>query len=72
MGLLKALDPLTGETNGIFVFSGLVGRKHSPPRAAYLHGDEDGSLIALDARTGKNLWHFNTGARLVAARSRTW
>jgi len=23
--------------------------------------DPEGSLIALDARTGKNLWHYQTG-----------
>jgi glucose dehydrogenase len=24
-------------------------------------GDDDGNLVALDARTGKDLWHFSTG-----------
>jgi alcohol dehydrogenase (cytochrome c) len=29
-------------------------------------GDTDGYLIALDARTGKVLWHFQTGAEIKA------
>ena len=27
----------------------------------------DGNLIALDGRTGKYLWHYYTGARIVAS-----
>ena len=27
----------------------------------------DGNLIALNARTGKYLWHYYTGARIVAS-----
>ena len=67
-GLLKALDPLTGETKWDFRFfrPSWVGTL-STSGGLIFGGDEDGSLIALDARTGKNLWHFNTGARLVAA-----
>ena len=30
-------------------------------------GDIDGNLIALDARTGKDLWHFQLGAGVNAA-----
>ena len=30
-------------------------------------GDEDGYLMALDAKSGKLLWHFYTGSRLVTA-----
>jgi alcohol dehydrogenase (cytochrome c) len=67
-GLLKALDPLTGETKWDF-------RYYRAPWAGTLStsgglifaGDEDGYLMAFDARTGKNLWHFNTGNRLVTS-----
>jgi alcohol dehydrogenase (cytochrome c) len=67
-GLLKALDPLTGETKWDF-------RYHRAPWAGTLStsgglvfsGDEDGYLMAFDARTGKNLWSFNTGNRLVTS-----
>ena len=27
----------------------------------------DGNLVALDARTGKHLWHFPTGANMSAS-----
>ena len=30
-------------------------------------GDDDGNLIALDAKTGKHLWNFNVGERLTAS-----
>jgi alcohol dehydrogenase (cytochrome c) len=29
-------------------------------------GDGQGYLVALDARTGKALWHFQTGGSIVA------
>ncbi len=30
-------------------------------------GDMDGNLMAFDARTGEDLWHFQTGAPIWAA-----
>ena len=30
-------------------------------------GDADGNFIALDARTGKDLWHIQLGAAVYAA-----
>jgi alcohol dehydrogenase (cytochrome c) len=30
-------------------------------------GDDDGNLVALDARTGQDLWHFSTGHSLFAS-----
>lgn len=67
-GLLKALDPLTGETKWDFRF-------YRAPWAGTLAtagglifaGDEDGYFMAFDAKTGKNLWKVNTGNRLVTA-----
>jgi len=67
-GMLKALDPLTGETKWDF-------RYYQPPWGGTLStsgglifgGDEDGYLMAFDAVNGKNLWKINTGARLVSS-----
>jgi len=67
-GLIKALDPLTGETKWDF-------RLYLPSWAGTLStaggllfsGDEDGYLMAFDATNGKNLWKINTGNRLVTA-----
>jgi alcohol dehydrogenase (cytochrome c) len=30
-------------------------------------GDDDGHLVALDAKTGEHLWHFNMGELLTAS-----
>jgi alcohol dehydrogenase (cytochrome c) len=30
-------------------------------------GDDDGNLVALDAKTGADLWHFPTGQTLYAS-----
>ncbi|MDQ6758592.1 MAG: PQQ-dependent dehydrogenase, methanol/ethanol family [Acidobacteriota bacterium] len=67
-GLLKAYDPLTGETKWDF-------RYYRAPWAGTMatsgglvfSGDEDGYFMAFDAKTGKNLWKINTGNRLVTA-----
>jgi len=32
-----------------------------------LYGDDDGNLVALDSRSGKDLWHFYTGHTLTLA-----
>ena len=32
-----------------------------------LAGDDQGTFTALDASTGKALWHFNTGERISAS-----
>jgi alcohol dehydrogenase (cytochrome c) len=67
-GALRAIDPDNGEIKWEF--------KHfSPPWAGTLAtagglvfaGDMEGYLIAFDARTGKELWHFQTGAALYAS-----
>ncbi len=67
-GELRALDPSTGESKWSF-------RYEKAPWAGTLAtsggvvfaGDEDGYVMAFDAKTGKNLWHFYTGSRLVTA-----
>ncbi|MGH9202300.1 MAG: hypothetical protein ACRD2A_13815, partial [Vicinamibacterales bacterium] len=30
-------------------------------------GDMDGNVMAFDATSGKNLWHFQTGSSIYAA-----
>ena len=35
-------------------------------------GDDSGYLVAVDAKTGKPLWHFNTGARRLSASPMTY
>lgn len=67
-GLLKALDPLTGETRWDFrYFRAPWAGTLSTAGGLIFAGDEDGYLMAFDARSGRNLWKFYTGNRLVSA-----
>jgi alcohol dehydrogenase (cytochrome c) len=61
-GLLKALDPLTGETKWDFrYFRAPWAGTLSTAGGLIFAGDQDGYLMAFDARTGKNLWKIYTG-----------
>ena len=67
-GLLKALDPITGETKWIF-------RYYREPWAGTLStagglifaGDEDGYFMAFHAASGELLWKRNTGSRIASS-----
>jgi len=64
-GAVRALDPHTGEMKWEFKFySGPWAGTLSTAGGLVLTGDIDGNLIALDARTGEHLWHFQTGAAI--------
>lgn len=64
-GTVRALEALTGKLQ-------LEFRLHSPPWAGLLStaggvvfgGTNEGNLFALDARTGKVLWDFQTGGAI--------
>lgn len=67
-GALKALDPLTGEGKWAFqYFSTPQGGALSTAGGVVFAGDADGNFIALDAATGRNLWHVQTGAAIYSA-----
>lgn len=64
---LAAFDPITGKRQWIFPTkyfnqSSLL----STAGDLIFAGDLDGSVFALDARTGKELWSFRTGGRIAA------
>jgi alcohol dehydrogenase (cytochrome c) len=67
-GALEAFDPFTGEMKWRF-------RYFSPPNGGALTtaggvvfaGDSEGNFIALDTRTGKDLWHVQLGAAIYAS-----
>jgi alcohol dehydrogenase (cytochrome c) len=67
-GLLNAYDPLTGKSAWTFKYQRApwAGTLSTAGNLVFA-GDEDGYLMAFDAKTGKNLWRINTGARLVTA-----
>ncbi len=66
-GSIIAVDPSTGETKWKFPLvtpptSGLL----STAGGLVFAGDREGYLFALDARSGKPLWRFQTGGAVVA------
>jgi alcohol dehydrogenase (cytochrome c) len=67
-GLLKALDPLTGETKWDFRYDKAPWAGTLATAGGLIFGaDLDGYVMAFDARTGKNLWKLNTGNQLKSA-----
>jgi alcohol dehydrogenase (cytochrome c) len=67
-GFLKAIDPTTGEIKWKFehtspTWSGVL----STAGGLVFTGDAEGNFIALDAASGKALWHFQMGGAVYAA-----
>ena len=64
---ISAFDPLTGKKQWEFATK-YFNQSSLLATAGDLifGGDLDGDAFALDAKTGKKLWSFNTGARIVA------
>ena len=67
---MRALDPKTGKRIWEYPMTG-VGRMWtgtvSTAGAVIFSGDDDGHFVALSAKNGKNLWHFNVGEMLTAS-----
>jgi len=67
-GAMRAIDPATGQVVWEF-------RYQTPSMAGTLStaaglvfgGDMDGNIMAFDGRSGKNLWHYQTGSALYSA-----
>ncbi len=67
-GALRAIDPKDGKIKWEFnhpspTWSGVL----STAGGLVFTGDSEGNFIALDAATGKPLWHFQTGAAVYAS-----
>jgi len=67
-GFLKAIDPATGEVKWKFehtspTWSGVL----STAGGLVFTGDAESNFIALDAASGKALWHFQMGGAVYAA-----
>jgi PQQ-dependent dehydrogenase (methanol/ethanol family) len=68
-GFVRALDPLTGAIRWSFplhVGSSAAGVL-STAGGVLFSASHDGYLIALDARTGRELWHYQTGAQIQSS-----
>jgi alcohol dehydrogenase (cytochrome c) len=67
-GSVVAVDPTTGDTRWRFpAISAPSGGMLSTAGGILFTGDGQGYLIALDAKSGKLLWKFQTGGRIAAA-----
>jgi alcohol dehydrogenase (cytochrome c) len=67
-GLLKAIDPTTVQTKWDFRYAKAPwGGTLATSGGLVFSSDEDGYLMAFDAKNGKNLWKINTGNRLVTS-----
>jgi alcohol dehydrogenase (cytochrome c) len=68
LGFLKAIDPATGAIKWKFehtspTWSGVL----STAGGLVFTGDAEGNIIALEAASGKPLWHFQMGGAVYAA-----
>jgi alcohol dehydrogenase (cytochrome c) len=66
---IKALDPETGKTMWDFkIFQGSNTNGVLATGGHVVFGSiRDGNIVALDARTGQHLWHFQTGGNNAAS-----
>jgi PQQ-dependent dehydrogenase (methanol/ethanol family) len=66
---IKAIDPETGKTVWDFkLFQGSLGNGVLATAGGVLFASSrDGNVIALDATTGKHLWHYQTGGNHTAS-----
>jgi alcohol dehydrogenase (cytochrome c) len=67
---VRALDFSTGKLrweSERFGNIGFGGGLLSTAGGLIFSGEEGGQLVALDAKTGKTVWHFNTGQRITAS-----
>jgi alcohol dehydrogenase (cytochrome c) len=66
---IKAIDPETGKTVWDFtLFQGSLGNGVLATAGGVLFASSrDGNVIALDATTGKHLWHYQTGGTHTAS-----
>ena len=66
---IKALDPETGKTMWDFkIFQASLTNGVLATAGNVLFGAiRDGNLVALDAKTGKHLWHVQTGGNMAAS-----
>jgi PQQ-dependent dehydrogenase (methanol/ethanol family) len=66
---IKALDPETGKTMWDFkVFQGALTTGVLATAGNLLFAAvRDGNLVALDAKSGTHLWHFQTGTNMAAS-----
>ncbi len=72
-GVLRAIDPVTVERKWEFRYpTPTMAGVMSTASGVVFAGDNEGNFMAFDARTGKNLWFFPTGAPIWGAAPMTF
>jgi PQQ-dependent dehydrogenase (methanol/ethanol family) len=67
---VRALDPLTGEKRWDYLMTGhgdSWAGTVSTAAGLVFFGDDDSQLVALDAATGRHLWHYFLGQTITAS-----
>jgi PQQ-dependent dehydrogenase (methanol/ethanol family) len=67
---VRALDPLTGEKRWDYLMTGhgdSWAGTVSTAAGLVFFGDDDSQLVALDASTGRHLWHYFLGQTITAS-----
>ena len=67
---VRALNPETGESKWEYKIAGpqsLAAGVLGTAGGLVFSSTAEGNLIALDAATGKDLWHFQTGAVIASS-----
>jgi len=72
-GALRAIDPSTGERKWELRYTtpSLAGVMSTASGLVFA-GDNEGNFTAVDAKTGKPLWHYPTGASIWGAAATTF
>jgi len=63
---LRAMDAATGEKRWDFPYTSQSWAGVLSTASGLVFAGSSGNFMAFDGRTGKNLWHFQTGAALYA------
>ena len=72
-GALRAIDPTTGDRKWEFRYpTPTLAGVMSTASGLVFAGDSEGNFTAVDARTGKPLWHYPTGASIWGAAAMTF
>ena len=64
---LRAIDVATGERRWEFPYTAQSWAGVLSTASGVVFAGSSGNFMAFDARTGKNLWHYQTGSALYAA-----
>ena len=67
---MRAFDPKTGKRVWEYPMTGKAeswAGTVSTAGGVLFFGDDDGQMVAMESKTGRHLWHFNTGQNLTAS-----